>query len=45
MEKAGGIAMILYPDNFDEFKKLIIEINKPKRKPLLKNWHLKGGDT
>lgn len=43
--KAGGIAMVLYPDNFDEFKKLIIEINKINRKPLLRNWHLKGGDT
>lgn len=26
IREAGGIAIILYPDGFDEFKKLILEL-------------------
>ncbi|HBF6677269.1 TPA: VRR-NUC domain-containing protein, partial [Clostridioides difficile] len=28
IEKAGGIGIILYPKDFDRFKKMILEIKK-----------------
>lgn len=28
IQKAGGIAMVLYPSQFEDFKKLILEVKK-----------------
>lgn len=28
IQEAGGIAIVLYPSQFEEFKKLILEVNK-----------------
>ena len=39
IRKAGGSAMILYPDQFEDFKELVLEL-KRKRSifEMLKNW-------